>query len=359
MQTIEELLELAAEQDPVEGAIPFLEQAVRLADSQQDRVAAFNARTELVQAAAFSGFPDKALIHFAWLLGTYDRHRQQFEHSTYQIMWMYKWILSGALDNPAFPLSRLRKLEADFERRTREYGYGGHYRAYHALMLAKQLGDSSAAQAAFLAWRDLPRDQLSDCKACEQNKVMHFYSWRGNPEAAVKLGREIIDKDMSCHNVPTVTHANLLLPLVALGRAEEARHAHTEGLRLARLDRNFIDTIAEHLRYLLLTGQTGAALTIWAEHLDLALGIHNSNDLFEFLSVSAALWRALPTGEPVSLPLPRSFSLYHAAQMYRPEVLSSHFAAQAAALAQRFDHRNGTPRFAERLQETLALSGIR
>jgi len=351
MQTFEELMALAEQQDPPEGAIPFLEQALRLADTQQNRSAAFRARKELVQAASFGGFPDKALIHFAWLLGTFDRHRAEFQGQSYMMLWMYKWILSSAAENPAFPLPRLKKLEADFERRTREYGSGAHYLAYHRLMLAKQIGDQEQAQAAFLAWRSLPRDGLSDCEACEQNKVMGYYAWRGNHQAAAQLGQDIISRGMSCHNVPTVTHANLLRPLTALGRHEEARHAHTEGLRLARLDRHFIDTIADHLRYLTAQGQHRQALGVWSEHLGLALGVRNLVDRFEFLAASAALWAGLPETEAVTLTLPRTFALFRTDQTYLPGRLADYFRQEAAALARRFDERNGTGQFMWRLRQ--------
>jgi len=348
MQTVQELLSLAAQQEPPEGAIPFLERAVRLADTQQDRALAFRARAELVRAATFSGFPDRAMIHFVWLLGTFDRHRAEFGGHSYQLMWMYKWILSGAIENPEFPLARLEKLALDFERRTREFGFGAHYLAYHRLMLYTQMGDVDRAQRAFLAWRALPRDGISDCEACEQNKVMGYYVTRGNHAAAVTLGQDILRRGLSCHNVPTVTHANLLRPLLTLGRAEEARQAHTEGLRLARLDRNFIETIAEHVAYLLRTGARQGALDVWAEHLDLALGVRNRSDLFEFLTVSAALWAAMPDRD-VTVTLPRSFALYRPDRTYRPDVLARHFREEAVAVARRFDARNGTPHHLRKL----------
>ena len=356
MMTIDELLELAEAQEPPETAIPFLEQAVRLADSQNDRAAAFRARLQLIQAATFSGFPDKALIHFAWVLGTFDRHRTEFRHQSYQVMWMYKWMLNASLDHPGFPLERIARLEADFERRAREQGSGAHYLAYHRLLKFKQLGDVGGAQTAFLAWRSLPRDGLSDCEACEQNKVMDYYASRGNQAAAVRLGQEIITKGMSCHNVPTVTHANLLGPLLALGRSEEARHAHSEGLRMARLDRNFIETIGKHVRYLMQTGDVETARDVWAEHLPLALGLRNQADLFEFMGVSAALWSMLSTEQATNVRLPRHFALYRPDGQYPPQALAAHFRREAEALAQRFDARNGTDHYHRRLADTLALA---
>ncbi|SMB94637.1 hypothetical protein [Deinococcus hopiensis] len=353
METVDELIELAEAQDPPEGAIGFLERAVRLADSQKDRPAAFRARMALVRAASFSGFPDKAMIHFAWLIGTFDRHPAEFGHQAYYVMWMYKWLLSSSLDNPAFPLNRLRKLQADFERRAQVFGSGAHFAAYHRLSLANHIGDRVGAQRAFLAWRSLPRDSLSDCEACEQNKVMVYYAERGNPAAAVKLGREIIEQGMSCHNVPTVTHANLLLPLLRLDQPEDAHAAHTEGLRLARLDRNFIETIAEHVTYLVAVKELGRALTVWAEHLDLALGLRSPSDLFGFLGASATLWRAQEGQGSVKVLLPRTFALFRKDGAYRPEELAEHFTREAGAMAARFDARNGTDRFARRLEERL------
>jgi len=357
METVDELIELAEAQDPPEGALGFLERAVRLADGQQDRPAAFRARMALVRAASFSGFPDRALIHFAWLIGTFDRHPAEFGHHAYLMMWMYKWMLSSTLDNPAFPLARLKKLQADFERRAQAFGSGAHFAAYHRLSLAAHVGDVEEAQRAFLAWRALPRDTLSDCSACEQNKVMVYYAERGNPAAAVRLGREIIEQGMSCHNVPTVTHAHLLLPLLKLGQPGEAQAAHGEGLRLARLDRNFIETIAEHVTYLVAVNDLDRALTVWAEHLGLALGIRSPSDLFGFLGASAALWRALEGRGSQTLLLPRTFALRREDGTYRPGVLAEHFSREAAALAARFDARNGTDQFAKRLEERLGLVG--
>ncbi|WP_221088454.1 hypothetical protein [Deinococcus aquaedulcis] len=357
MNTVDELMALAGAQDSEEGALGFLTQAARLADSQRDREAGFRARTALVRAATFSGFPDRALIHFAWLLGTFDRHPAEFGHHGYQMMWMYKWILNGSLDNPEFSLSQLAKLQADFERRAQAFGSGAHYAAYHRLNVATHVGDRAEAQRAFLAWRALPRDPLSDCPACEQNKLMDYYTERGNPAAAVKLGREIIEQGMSCHDVPTVTHANLLQPLLRLGQQDDARAAHDEGLRLARLDRNFIQTIAHHITYLVAVGELDSALTVWAEHLDLALGIRSPLDLLSFLGASAALWRALEGRGPQTLLLPRTFALFREDRTYRPEMLASHFTREAQALAARFDARNGTDRFARRLNEQLGLAG--
>lgn len=356
MMTTEQLLELAEAQEPLETAIPFLEQAVRLADSQNDQATAFRARLQLINAASFSGFPDKALIHFAWVLGTFDRHRTEYKHESYRVMWMYKWMLNASLDHASFPLERIARLEADFERRALEQGAGAHYLAYHRLLKFKQLGDATGAQAAFLAWRSLPRDGLSDCEACEQNKVMGYYAWRGNQAAAVRLGQEIIKKGMSCHNVPTVTHANLLGPLLALGRSEEARHAHSEGLRMARLDRNFIETIGKHVRYLMKTGEVETARDVWAQHLHLALGLRNQADLFEFMSVSAALWNVLSVDQASNVRLPRQFALYRPDGQYQPPVLASHFRREAEVLAQRFDTRNGTDHYRHTLTGTLALA---
>lgn len=354
METIEELIELAQSQGSEEESLPFWERAVRLADTQRDIEAGFRTRMELVHAATFSGHPNKALVHFAWLMGTFDKNRELFRHQEMYLMWAYKWILHSIFAYPNFSLQRAYQLQEDFERRTRQLGSGAHYHAYQSLRLALHIGDMKAAEQAFLAWRRIPRDDLSDCEVCEKNKVMGYYEARDDFQSSIRLGEEILRSDRKCHNVPTVTYGSLLYPLFKLGRMDEAKQYHLEGVIKARGDRNFIPTVAEHVQFLVLTENLDAALRLWMDHFQLGYTTRDPLDRFDFVLSGAALFQVLSeTRTHLDLPFPSHFKGFELSGRYEPSVLSSMFLQDAQDLANQYDKRNGTGRFAGVVQNWM------
>ena len=54
--------------------VAMLEEAVREADLCNDAQLGFEARTELVEAATFSGLREKAMVAYSWCLAHYDRN---------------------------------------------------------------------------------------------------------------------------------------------------------------------------------------------------------------------------------------------------------------------------------------------
>lgn len=354
METIEELIELAEAQGSEEESLPFWERAVRLADTQRNIEAGFRTRTELVHAATFSGHPNKALVHFAWLIGTFDKNRELFKHREMYLMWAYKWILHSVFSYPNFSLQRAYQLQKDFERRTRQLGAGAHYHAYQSLRLALHIGDLKAAEQAFLAWRRIPRDDLSDCEVCEKNKVMGYYEARDDFTSSVRLGEEIMRSDQKCHNVPTMTYGSLLYPLFKLGRLEEARQYHLEGVSRARGDRNFIPTIAEHVQFLVLTENLDAALRLWMDHFPLGYTTRDPLDRFDYVLAGAALFQVLSEKRnALKLPFPSHFRGFEMSGMYAPAELSSLLLQEARDLAQQYDQRNQTGRFQQVVEDWM------
>lgn len=346
METLETLIQLAQEQGSEAESLPFWERAVRLADTQRDTEAGFHTRTQLVHAATFSGHPNKALVHFAWLMGTFDKNREKFAEHEMDLMWAYKWILHSVFAYPGFSLKRAYQLQEDFLKRTRQLGSGAHYHAYQSLQLALHVGDLKSAEGAFLAWRRIPRDELSDCEVCEKNKVMGYYEAREDFVSSVRLGEEILRSDLVCHNVPTVTYGSLLYPLFRLGRLEEARQYHLEGVIKARQDRNFIPTIAEHVQFLVLTENLDAALKLWMDHFQLGYTTRDPLDRFDFLLAGGLVWRGIAErGTPVKAHFSSHFRGFEPSGSYAPEQVAETLLEEARGLALQFDGRNNTRSF--------------
>src|SRR5205085_1503800 len=76
----------------------------------------------------------------------------------------------------------------------------------------------------------------------------------------------------SCSEVPQLTLAAVLLPLLRLGRGEEAMRHHVAGYRMiSKNPVEFIPSIADHIEFLALTDNFPRALKLVEKHLSLAL----------------------------------------------------------------------------------------
>ena len=116
-----ELINQAARLPRSDAQVALVEEAVRLADLHQDAPKSFAARIQLVDTANHSGYPEKALVAFTWILGQHDRDAES--RNNYTILWYYKWILSWLHSFPQISSEQIQRSLNDMERRYIDYGY--------------------------------------------------------------------------------------------------------------------------------------------------------------------------------------------------------------------------------------------
>ena len=75
---VDELYEQAYGLPDGPSKLALLEEAIRLADTHQDAALGDEIRADLVRAATFSGYPEKALVAFSWRLAQADRDPDNF-----------------------------------------------------------------------------------------------------------------------------------------------------------------------------------------------------------------------------------------------------------------------------------------
>jgi len=206
---------------------------------------------------------------------------------------------------------------------------------------------------------ELPKDDLSDCPACEIDERVGFSIYCGNDERAVELALPLFDGGNKCATVPLRTYANLLLPLVRLGRQKEALLYHRRGYQLISANQSFVDNVADHLIFLALTENFSNAIHLVEKHY---LWTETNRDVlsrFRFFRAAWLLFEMLAEREgSVNLNLPKSFPLYSAAGNYDCAQLAGWFKQKAEALAMRFDERNETDFFLRTVAETPLLKEL-
>jgi len=336
--------------------VTLLEEAVRLADLEQDTDLAYEARRELVDAATYGGQAEKAMTAFAWCLQHHDTHPDQYW--SYEILWRYKWILNAARGFPQIPLARVLELHADFERRVRAEGAGARVIPYFRMHLAIHLGNHDEARAQYTLWQFAGRDFLSDCAACEANSEIDYHVFQGHDDKALQKAQPILQGKLSCAHVPHSTHAKLLEPLVRLGRVDDAMGHHATGYPMIQGDVDFLPQHGQHLSFLALTGNLERARELYERHVDWALRSNELDDRFTFLT-HALVWLRQLQQHGVSrerLALPSHHPLRQPGESdYDVTALLAWHEREAKALADRFDQRNGTTAFRDRVTRRLAM----
>src|SRR5262249_45847056 len=161
-----------------------------------------------------------------------DRDADTFDIT--EVLWEYKWVVSSLR---CFPQIERKKIEDAFDDMTRRYeAVGMGLRPIHKLRcrFAMHRGDREGAQQFQRLWRSAPAGWGSDCPACEQDDQVDYLIFMGKDERALEQARPIVHGSMKCAEVPHVTYAKLLLPLLRLGRLEDAAEYHRRGYRLIR-----------------------------------------------------------------------------------------------------------------------------
>ncbi|MGE0712576.1 MAG: hypothetical protein AB7N76_20345 [Planctomycetota bacterium] len=331
------------------------EEAVRLADQRQDAELGFLARQALVEAATFGGFPDKALLAFTWCLAQCDKQPERFDET--ELLWSYKWVAARLPYFPQVTRARIEEVHADMARRYARSGLNLRPVAKIRWLAARRMGDRQEALAAYEESERLPRDAGADCAACERNDRVRYLLFTERLEDALAAAAPILSGRMSCAEIPHATLGMLLGPLLELGRGAEAARHHVRGYRLVRGNREFVGTLAEHLEFLVLTRNDAPAAALLEEHLSLALDTTDLDQRFRFFVAAAQLCRASGGERELALALSPRAGCHRPDGRYERAELGAWFEAEAAAIGERFDRRNGNAQFREALAEALARAG--
>ncbi|WP_372411390.1 tetratricopeptide repeat protein [Streptomyces luteireticuli] len=314
------------------------EQLVEEAGHTGDTALLIDALFNLLSAYNFSSESEKMFVPFARVLRMWDERPGDFdEFAAHRLHWMFKWVSSGMLDQPGIPLASVEKWQAEMEHRYRLAGHSERAVRQGEFRIARDTGDLPRAERAFAAWLAADRDGMSDCHACELNAQGAWLDQLGRPAEALETWAPVLAGEFTCAHEPHVVLASSLLPLVRLGRTEEARTHHLRGYRMIRDMESMRSTVADHIEFCALTGNEARGLELLAEHTGHFAPSGDPDTLLGFLAAAALLARRL--GE---LGLGEREMPGPAGRVWTADALHAHARAEALALAARFDARNGS-----------------
>ncbi|MFI5667941.1 tetratricopeptide repeat protein [Streptomyces sp. NPDC051704] len=298
----------------------------------------------LINAYLWSAESSKMLVPFARLLQEYDKDPGSFDRwDAHSLFWQFKWVATAIGDSPEIPLESAVGWLDEMERRYRIAGYSERPVRESELWLADAIGEDDRAERAHRAWLAADRDDMSDCHACELNGQGAYAVLRGEDARALELWQPVLAGERTCAEEPHRLLATSLLPLLRLGRFDEARSHHVRGYRMARGNESLLPSIGKHIEFCALSGNESRGLEILAEHAAHMSPLVNVDDQMAFHGGILVLLRRLTElGHGQSPAVPYEGVPHTVSELY--EVLR----ASSLEIARRFDARNGTTRVSDR-----------
>ncbi|MFJ4280885.1 tetratricopeptide repeat protein [Streptomyces massasporeus] len=298
----------------------------------------------------YSSEKGKMFVPFARLLRMWDERPEDFdEYETHSLHWVFKWVSAGMLDQPHIPLASIEKWLGEMEHRYRLAGHSERAVRSAEHSVAAHVGDVARAERAYAAWLAADRDAMADCHACELHGQGWWQAEQGRDAEALELWRPVLEGEFTCAHEPHTALASSLVPLLRLGRLDEARACHLRGLRLVRAMESMRGAYADHVEFCALTGNEARGLELLAERPAYFTDDGQPRSRLDFMSVVALLMDRLTVlglGER-RVPGP-------AGREWTARELAAHARGEALALAARFDERNGTAHVGERARARMA-----
>jgi len=298
----------------------------------------------------YSSEKDKMFVPFARLLRMWDERPGDFdEYETHSLHWVFKWMSAGMLDQPHVPLSSIEKWLGEMEHRYRLAGHSERAVRSAEFSVAAHVGDIPRAERAYTAWLAADRDTMADCHACELHGQGWWQAERERDAEALRLWRPVLEGEFTCAHEPHTVLASSLLPLLRLGRVDEARANHLRGFRLVRSMESMRGAYADHVEFCALTGNEARGLELLAERPAYFTDTGHPRSRLDFLAVVTLLMDRLVERGLGEREVPGP-----AGRAWTARELATHARAEALALAARFDERNGTSYLSERARARMA-----
>ncbi|MBM6403609.1 hypothetical protein JQN72_12550 [Phycicoccus sp. CSK15P-2] len=325
-------LSLAADRLPHGPAqVRAHEEALRLARQHGSFAEEFVARQDIVTALYYVPDDPVMLTHIAWLRAALAPGKGLEQVERNEVLWKLKWAVDKIEKMPEVPLDAWAATVDDLAAALGEDGF--HLRPAYAARawLAVARGDDDGRDEALARWLEEPRDEQSDCFACEAREQA-LLAHRSDPQRALDLLAPVVAGRLSCGEEPQTCLSHDAEIRAGQGDLDGAAGSFRRSWQLVADDAAEATTAARCLRVLVRLGNTDRALDLLLPRLGWLDELHTAFDRMWFAATAA--W-VLGHARRVGL-APDTVDGRPTAQV------EDELRALGAELAARFDDRNGT-----------------
>lgn len=312
------------------------EQVVRRIDADGPPQALAYALATLVDSLVWNDEVHRAFVPFTRHVRWWDEHPEMFdEDDRHALFWSFKWMVGHVSEFPDVPAAQIEATLADMERRYRLEGLGRNAVAHLRVFWAMDRDDPSHGEL-YEQWVTTPRDDYSQCQACEPGDRAAYLIWAGRTDEAIGVIEHALTESPSCATEPADMLSRLALAYLDTGRLAEAAAAHRRCLSaLTRATGSVIGPRGRVVELLARAGhRQGSVRRVEADWPDLVAVTPGAR--LEYLRHAGTALRIVAAREP---DLPVDVPDVTAATAVELEGV---IRAEAEALAAAFDARNGT-----------------
>lgn len=277
-----------------------------------------------------------ALPYFVRMLTQLERQPEWWNDGyTHSTLWIYKGAIMAALSTPDISLEQIEGFIGSMRANYARFGHSDRSVLMTEYRVRRHTHGYAAADELFRRWTEMPRDDLSDCEGCEPTSLAVHAAELGRWEDAARIAVHVLDEaSLHCSEQPQHICAAAVEPLLRIGDIDRARWAHLTGCRLSGHNPHDAVEMARHVATAARAGQPLRALELMENRRRLEFGDPMAE--LTWAACAAGALGILAADHP-DLEVRVHAELTEAAAAARDRLQ-----ADAFALAERFDARNGT-----------------
>lgn len=269
-----------------EALLRGLREIVTFAKSNGDGDTAASFARHLIEAGSHAGRLDYEMLGFAEMRDLYERDARYADLRDY-LLWYYKWVTERLPEYAEVPADQVESTFADMERFYRNEKEGLRPVLALRARAAAFMGQTAEAERQLAAWEAAEKVASDDRAACETHARVQLLLDLGRPVDAIEAAGPVLGGDESCEEVPATTFSRLLLPLLLLGKAEEAVYLSLVVRRQVRLVPKLVGYLADDVILLSALGlfESARRLTVI-----MAARAAEATNPFDGFQVARAAW---------------------------------------------------------------------
>ena len=316
--------------------VRLYEKAIQIADNKKDDELAWRLRLDFIPVCSDGGCPDRMLVAFSWCLAYYDKSPEDFEVT--EILWYYKWVLNALCNFPNISKEKIFELLNDFEERSKSENFSPRTVHYIKSKIYRGLKDFKLMSEELKQCFSMPRDDMSDCEACEQHYAFYNAYNEDNYDEALKLADPIMSGELSCRSVPHTTLPYILL--INQSKSIDSRQLFHKAFRMIKGKPIFLANYLDISLYLLKDNDLTKAWEIIDQSLIKATESTDPSVKFYYYTAAVLVYSCIDKSKRLfkyKLPSIKAFGEHEKSYKAIAKILKS----ERDQLAKAFDKRNG------------------
>ncbi len=283
-----------------------------------------------------------------------------FQESVIQdeVLWDYETMLDACDVFYQIPLKECIKFYNDYKRRYTAYGYSNRepYRMISGFYL--RTGDIANTTKYFKKFKSCPKGP-DNCPGCDANSEIDYYLFNGEKEKADKLASKIEEGIVKCEGDPSFSLLRMKTTYLEYYIVNGSYKKAAETASVLEYYKSMYKEFSpwHFIMCACLYKKPGKGLRIYKNHHEEWEKEHSPDEKFNAYMCAACFFKGLKEikdRDTVKLMFKKQFPLYNGSGIYSTISLTEYYYKEAEKIAAKFDKRNGTGIYTDKLKKSFA-----